>query len=293
MIANSHSIAGGRLRTALHGRLGSIYVRLGHWPEANTQLRASLKAARLLGDRAGGIEALLELSQSDFKQGKFEAAGRRLREAHTLAREIGDKSKTAFALMWLGAIPAIQNRFVEAERYLQEALVLAREAEVPALAARTLNILGENSRLAGRNTDALAHYREALNIYRGLDDRFGTELVTHNLGHLSVAEGDLGAANHYYLDALTLAVEIEAIPSALEILAALAGIRFARGAPEEATELLGLVLDDAACPEEARRLFAEPLLAKMRDELSPAVVDAGLARGRTLDFDAVVREILE
>ena len=234
------------------------------------------------------IEAILGLGQSCFKQGKFDVAKSHLSEALALATESSDKTNSAFALMWLGAIPAMEGKFSQAERYLQDALTMARAADAPALAARTLNILGENSRLNARHDDAVGYYQRALSCYQSLGDSFGIELVTHNLGHVSVAKGDVEAAAEYYRDAVKLAVKIQAIPSAIEVLAAFAGLHHSRGESERALELLGLVLDHPACPEEARRLFAEPLLTQLRAELPSATVESGLGRGRSLAFDTVV-----
>ena len=61
--------------------------------------------------------------------------------------------------------------------------------------------------------------------------------------------------------------------------------------PAWAAELLGLVLGHAALDEENRR-HAEPVLATLREALPAGELGAALERGKSLDLDAVVAEIL-
>jgi hypothetical protein len=86
-----------------------------------------------------------------------------------------------------------------------------------------------------------------------------------------------------------MATEIQVIP--LEPLAGLAGLKAEVGELERALELLGLSLHHPAFNPEVR-LVADPILTKLRDELPPDMVEAGPERGRSLDYDTVVQELL-
>jgi tetratricopeptide (TPR) repeat protein len=270
-----------------------MYVDQGQWLKGDKHLDVSLNLAREVGDSQRCAEALAMLGQSAFKQGKLtEAAETYLPNALALAREMGDKATMALALMWLGAVAALRQKSRRADIDLRQALVLAREAELQSLEGRILNILGENTRLQGKDAEAVALYQEALSVYRAVDNQFGITLVTHNLGHLAAASGDGKTALRHYHDALRLALEIQAIPPGLETLAGLAGLKITGGEPERALEWLGLVLHHPACPEEARRLFAAPFLAQLRAILPPEMIEAGLERGRPLDFETLAKEVL-
>lgn len=282
-----------RAQAAQHYRLGANYVEQGQWLTGDKHLEASLKLAREVDDRRRCAEALAMLGQSAFKQGKLTGAAETyLPEALALAREVGDQGTMALARMWLGAVAALRQNFRRADSELRQALVLARAAGLRSLEGRILNILGENARLQRKDADAVGFYQESLAVYQAVDNQFGITLVTHNLGHLAAASGEDETALRHYHAALRLALEIQAIPPGLETLAGLAGLKISGGEAERAVEWLGLVLHHPACPEEARRLFAEPCLARLRAILPPEMVEAGLARGRSLDFETLAREIL-
>jgi class 3 adenylate cyclase len=279
------------LQAGLHYHLGAVYVEQGQYAIGDEHLADSLSLARELGDKKGIIEALGSLGQSASKQGHHEAAKTYLQEALNLAREAGDKAKMAFALMWLGSTEGYQQEYQQADTYLLEALSLAREAGAQTLAARALNILGENARNQVKYVEAVPYYQEALLIYRALGHQFGIALVTLNLGHVAAASGDAKTAGGHYLASLRICLDIGALSFTVEGVAGLTGLKAAGGEAERALELLGLVLHHPACDEDVR-LAANPVLAHLRASLPPEVVEAGLERGRALDFDSTARALL-
>ena len=78
---------------------------------------------------------------------------------------------------------------------------------------------------------------------------------------------------------------------ALGVLAGLAGLKVTSGEPERALELLGLVLHHPLFHPDPQEV-ADPILAQLRADLPPEVVEAGLERGKNLDYDTVVQELL-
>jgi serine/threonine protein kinase/tetratricopeptide (TPR) repeat protein len=281
-----------RLQAALHYQLGAVDIEQGYYTAGDKHLEASLNIAREVGDgKKSCIEALVFLGKSKSKQGNFDAAKTFLQEALTLAREAGDKANMAFALRWLGGTARFQQEFDQAEAYLMEALALARETDEQASAAYTLNGLGENARYQGKYAEASAYYQEALSIIRALDDQSGIAPVTLNLGHIAAASGEIKIALEHYLEALRVNREIQMISVTLETLAGLAGLKVSSGEFDRAIELLGLALNHPACSEDTR-LFAEPVLAQLGAKLLPGVIETGLKRGRSLDLDSVVQELL-
>ncbi len=276
----------------LHCQLGTVYIEQGRWPEAEESLSVCLEAARRLHQSKLAGEALVKLGQNAFKQGQYEVAISHLQEAVTLTTNINDLSGLAFARLWLGATAAINNNFEQAESELLEAVEIARKAEDPSTEGRARNILGENSRLAGQYEAAIKHYQQALSIYEPIDNRFGMTMVIHNLGHVMMMMGDTQTALQYYDRSLEMAIEINAIPAALEILAALAAIAKNAGEVGRALDLLGLVYAHSAAPKEALHMFADPTLALLQKGFQAERIESGLARGRALEFEKVVDDIL-
>ncbi|MBT7952538.1 MAG: tetratricopeptide repeat protein [Gammaproteobacteria bacterium] len=276
----------------LNCQLGAVYIEQGHWPEADESLLVCLETADRLHQDELAAEALVKLGQNAFKQGLFESATSHLQKAVVLTTAINDLPKLAFARLWLGAIAALNKNFKQAERELLDAVAIAQKAEDPSTEGRARNILGENARLNGQYETAIKHYQQALGIYESIDNRFGMTMVIHNLGHVMTMMGDTQTALQHYERSLKMAVEINAIPAALEILAALAEIAADAGETERALDLLGLVYAHSAAPKEALHMFADPTLALLQKEFPAERIESGLARGRALKFEKVVADIL-
>ncbi len=282
-----------RIRIArLQCLLGAIYIERGNWSDAQKSLLPCLQTARNFNDSPLTAEALVKLGQNAFKQGKFEAARAYLQEAVSITTEIDDLSGLAFAKLWLGAVAALVGNYELAEQELLQAVTVAAKADDKSTEARARNILGENARLHGQYESALNYYQQALDIYQSANNRFGMTMVIHNLGHLMTMMGNLPAALKYYDRSLELAMDINAIPAALEVLAALAEIAANAGETERALDLLGLVYSNSASPKEALTMFADPTLNRLQREFPSDRINTGLAHGRSLNFEKVVAGIL-
>ena len=292
LLENKKDISGVTLRANLFCRLGKVYIEQGQWPAAESSLLECLQIAESLGQVILSGSALADLGLNSFKQGHFENAEEYLNKAIIISSAISDYSTIAFSHLWLGAISAINKDFHVAEVELLKATSIANQANDFSTEGRARNILGENARLNGKYNEAISHYQEALSIYQSINQKFGMTMVIHNLGHVSTMIGDTDSALKYYDKSLRMAIEIQAIPAALEILAALAGIAADKGNYEHALNLLGFVFANPSAPKEALHMFAEPLLIRLQDKLSAKEVETGLARGRSLDFDKVVESLL-
>jgi serine/threonine protein kinase/tetratricopeptide (TPR) repeat protein len=280
-----------RLQATLRYQLGDAYIDRGQYAAGDRHLKAGLSIAREVGDRKYIVQALINLGKSNAKQGLLEAAWVYLQEGLALAREVTDRIQMARALRWLGTTARFQQRFDQAETYMLEALALARECDDRVFAAPILNALGETARYQGRHAEAIGYYQEALSIFRMLGDQAGVALIMLNLGHVAAASSKIGTASTHYLEALRLYREVQLLSFVLETLAGLAGLKAASDEPEQALELLGLALNHPACAVETR-LLAEPILAKLRAELPPDLVEAALEQGRQADLDTVLQELL-
>jgi tetratricopeptide (TPR) repeat protein len=278
---------------SLFCKLGKVRIEQGLWPAAENALVRCLRLVDHINESQLRAVALADLGQNAFKKGELDKAKSYLNKAIELATKNGDLSTQAFAHLWLGAISALRGNFEHAETELLEAVGIAKKANDPSTEGRARNILGENSRLHGQYDNAIRHYQEALAIYQSINERFGMTMVIHNLGHVRTMMGDTETALQHYDESLRMAIDIQAIPAALEILAALAGIATDREDFDQALDLLGVVFAHPASPKEALHMFAEPLLARLQNKLPADTVEAGLARGGALNFDELVKRLLD
>jgi tetratricopeptide (TPR) repeat protein len=278
---------------SLFCKLGKVRIEQGHWSAAEKSLTRCLQLADNLDESRLSAVALADLGQNAFKKGQLDKATSYLNKAIKIATKNRYLSTLAFARLWLGAISALRGNFDHAETELLEAVAIANKANDPSTEGRARNILGENSRLHGQYDDAIRHYQEALAIYQSINERFGMTMVIHNLGHVKTMMGDTETALQHYDESLRMAIDIQAIPAALEILAALAGIAIDKENYEQALDLLGVVFAHPASPKEALHMFAEPLLVRLQNKLPADTVEAGLARGGALNFDELVKRLLD
>jgi hypothetical protein len=128
-------------------------------------------------------------------------------------------------------------------------------------------------------------------MYREIDAQWGIALVSGNLGHVAVPLGDDVAAADYYREAIRVAMTIGALPIALESVVGLAWTPAHAGQTERALELLGLASHHPALMSDTRPIL-EPILADLRARFPPDAVEAALERGKALELETVVAEIL-
>jgi tetratricopeptide (TPR) repeat protein len=195
----------------------------------------------------------------------------------------------------LGAVAVLSAEYEEAEDCFTESLALCRELGERLGMARALGNLGETVRQQGDYATAQGYYREAMTIAQEIGYQLNVAINLANLGNAAVALDDDTAAARYYREAMHKAIEIGATPYALDDLVGVAGVMARTGHGERtvrALELLGLTLHHPAIWGETRSSI-ESLLADLQAKLPPDVVEAALQRGRALDLEMTVAEIMK
>jgi hypothetical protein len=90
-------------------------------------------------------------------------------------------------------------------------------------------------------------------------------------------------------EGLALALRLGALPWAVGAVMYFASLAFARGNVERALALYGLAQSHPAWSSDHQRGMDEDLQAW---NLDPPIVQAGLAKGKTLNWEATVQELL-
>jgi tetratricopeptide (TPR) repeat protein/class 3 adenylate cyclase/tRNA A-37 threonylcarbamoyl transferase component Bud32 len=311
-------------------KLGEINWLMGNFAQARGHLEAGLALARQLGQPRGIAEALYLLSQVAIKQGNFIRAQQCLAESLPLARQLNEPITLARVLYGMGDLIWRLSQYAEALPYLEESLLLARQHDDQAQLFDTLNRLGtvDNSLKAydkarehyeqglalalrtgnrrwvatsfnnlgvvdyytGNYLEARNHFEEALAIAREINQRDSEALYLLSVSDACFKLGDIAAAQQYARAALQLAMAIGGMLWAVYAMVIFAELRAHAGDTEGALALLGLALHhpaaDANTREEVERVLAEL-------KLNPETVETGLIRGRVLDFERVVEELLQ
>jgi len=312
-------------------RLGEGLGALGDLAAGREKLKAGLALAREAGDRKTAAYALCQLAFADYWQGMYGEMQNLASEALALARAAGDLDTVAMALMRLGIAAQLHQHDLElGRRYLEESLALFRQIGNTAQAAACLNNLGEIPRSQGDYAAAVEYYEQALAADRQLGDRVGAATALFNLGevagaqndgamamrrhqeglavaeeiglrtmiiicqgglgHDAAAAGDFASARGYFRRALAEAAGVGSLMSQLYALVGFARLKALTDDPVRAAEWLGLTLAHPSSETDALQR-ANALLTTLRAALPADELEAALARGKSLELQAVVDEL--
>lgn len=269
-------------------RLGMIHFQQGTFDEAVRLCEDSLELSRAHADQQGIASAINNLGIVAYARGDYAAAYRYFEETLDICRASGERRKAATALLNLGSAAGEQGDYEAAIRCFEETLAICREIGERRGVALSLDNLGVISEFQQQYEKATNYYEQSLEIAYAIGNRRGSATTLVNLGNVARAQDQKERAATLYHDALQQAYEIEAYPTIMEILTGLAGIE---ANTDQALDLLGLVLNHPATFEATRKLV-NPILETLQETLPQDVIDAGLARGGTLDLDQVIGDIL-
>ncbi len=157
--------------------------------------------------------------------------------------------------------------------------------------AISLNNLGRIAYHQGDYGQAWDYYQQSLNIKHDIGDQQGIAVSLNNLGFVYLRiQNDLTRATFH--EALTIAHSIQTIPLLLLSLPGFAWLYLQAGEPTRAGELCGLAQHHPAFSSEVQHWLDE-LMPQLEEALSPAELQVALERGKALDLDTEVAELLE
>jgi predicted ATPase/DNA-binding SARP family transcriptional activator/Tfp pilus assembly protein PilF len=272
--------------------LAQVASEQGAYDTAKGHLDEMLSLARACDDRTHIALALSTLGTIAWRWGDIEQADRCSRESLAIYKELGDQHRIPRILNVLGILAILRERYKEAEAFWEEGVVLVQEVGDRQAMADALNNLGYiNHHHLGNLEKAKRLYTESLDIDREIGHRHGTTSTSSNLGHLYVLMGEHGPAWDCLRLALSEATAIGVPPLTLDALVGVAQLRAETGQRDSAAELLGVVLGHPSVEVDSLQV-AETVLAGLRDVLPAEQLETAIERGKTLDLDAVVAELL-
>ena len=304
-------------RAALALSLAGVHINLGEFPAARAAIEQAQAAATTGADRAAAL-AVEAGMLTDL--GDFAAAQSLLDEAVPLARAGGDPPVLCRTLVALGAVCWRVGKLDEAHAALTESLALARALDNLTLELSSLNMLGVVMDLQGdisggeriytetharamaslNNLGVVAdvrqefaaardYFQQALALAAEIGAQRSASMYLNNLASVDIQLGQLPAARQSTRQGLALALRIGAFPAVVAALTNFAALAYAEGQSGRALELYGLARRHPAWNTEDQGEMDGKLAGWALD---PAVVEAGLARGAALDWDATLRELL-
>jgi DNA-binding SARP family transcriptional activator/Tfp pilus assembly protein PilF len=190
--------------TRLAATLSRYLDVAGHYADATAIHRHARTAASRARDPAAEANALTELGNVDWRQGRHERAADRFRLAVALSRQTADHACEARALTSLGLVDLRQGRHQQAAAHLRQGLVLCRRTGDLPGQARALGNLGVVGLRQGRYRQAAGHLRQALAIHRQTGNQTGEANALGNLGDIALRLGSYHEAAEYFQRALDM-----------------------------------------------------------------------------------------
>lgn len=214
-----------------------------------------------------------------------------------IAAEMGDKWLLAFTLFAVSMGALLKEDYAEARRLAESNLQLSEEIGDVIGSTMPLIVLGHAALAYGDNEVAKGFYLRCLEISKETGFHYGIQTSSKYLGKVTISIGEIAEAEKYLLQCLTITREVGFVRDIVNLLYEFARLRASQGRAEEAVSLLALVLQHPASHQtrmgEGRiRDSAKGLLTALENELPHETFAGALERGRELELDEVVLELI-
>jgi tetratricopeptide (TPR) repeat protein len=206
-----------------------------------------------------------------------------------LARTLGDVTQELSTLNRLGAVALAMRDLTEADQVWHRVYARALAVGNRERAMVTLNNLASVANERKEYAIARDYFQQALTIAREIGSQRSMALYLINLGRTNIDLGNREEARAGLREGLALALRLGALPWAVGAVMYFASLAFAQGNAERALALYGLAQSHPAWSNDHQRGMDEDL---REWKLDPALVHAGLAKGKTLNWEATVQELV-
>jgi tetratricopeptide (TPR) repeat protein len=161
-----------------------------------------------------------------------------------------------------------------------------------------LIVLGHAAYALGEYEKARGFYQRCLKISHETGFYYSLQSSSKYLGKATLSMGKTAEAENYLHQCLMFTKEMGFIRDIINLFYEYARLRIAQEEPEQAAELLALVIKHPASYQ--TRMFegrirddAKELLTKLEDDLPHETYTAALERGQELELDEVIADLLD
>jgi predicted ATPase/DNA-binding XRE family transcriptional regulator len=308
-----------------------LYFRLGQRQAAQARFDESLDILRPLGNPALLIDTLVFSGVVTHLTGAYEQAQSLILEGLASAQAVGNRWFEAYALFNHGYVASLMGHYADGYEYMLAGIALWRTLGDPRSIAVGLNFASPIAIALGHHAQAQAYLEESLALSTEVGDRWGMGTAYRNLGLAALAQGrtdeaqflirkglaifsdfvsgwdivrslvylgqataaagDPVEARQYFLDALRSAMEVQAIPLALDALTGLAHVEAQNGSAQVALELLYSILNHSSTTQEAKDRAGQ-LQRVLESEMPQEQVEAIRTRTAQKSLAATVEPLL-
>lgn len=271
--------------------LGTVISVMGDFEEGDRLLQQGLTMKQKLDDPWGSAFCLRQIALSSYYRGDYTSASRALNESLEISQKIENTWSIAASLSQLGLVAYYRSNYDRAEQYLSEALELSRGLEDRFSIATALDGLGLVKTAQGQYNDAQSLLQESIALCGEIGEHGSRAQALTHMGFALLKVGDSVSARKYFLDALSIAREMQTLPVLLDALVGEAEVQALEGAVESAVELLRAVSQNPSSSL-ASKTRAEQLRSDLMSQMPTHRVKAPKAKVGHQTIDALVEELL-
>jgi LuxR family transcriptional regulator, maltose regulon positive regulatory protein len=233
----------------------------------------------------------IDLAEQAMGAGDLEQAERLLQEAFAICHETNDPTQTVHALLGWSGLAYNHHDYARAQQRAQDALALAQEIDYTSGILWSTAAAADHALLQGDYATAYACSQTTVKLSQEQEDRVGCAFQMRRLGSAAWGLGHYEEARRNFYDGLQTAVDAGHQAATLDVLGETAWLLHGRGQTGQAAELAGFVLNHPASLDIIKRRLTS-LLTELEGVLPMEGLGTAVARGKTLDFDKTVQELL-
>jgi predicted ATPase/transcriptional regulator with XRE-family HTH domain len=271
--------------------LGTVTSVMGGFEEGDRLLQKGLKMMQKLEDSWGSAFCLRQIALSAYYRGDYTNARQALQRSLEISQKIANTWSIAASLSQLGLVAYYQGNYDQAQEYLSEALELSRMLEDRFSIATALDGLGLVKTAQGQYDDARSLLNESIALWKEIGEQGSLAHTLNHMGTTLLNAGDKVKARNYFLDALSMAQEMQTVPVLLDAIVGEAQIQALDGEIESAVEILTAV-SQSPSSSLATKTRAEQLRSELVPQLPTPRVKAIKASISQKPIDSLVVEIL-
>jgi predicted ATPase len=259
--------------------LGRVIEATGDFNGAKQMFREGMALDKEFGDRRAMAWASLLMGQTCWALGEYEEAQRHYDEGGRLYQETEDPRGMAWSLDLKGNLAVAKRDFEQADSFYEQSLLLLKK--------EGLNLQNQGwysyhkgtiDFFTGRMGSARKWFEKGLTFFEKTDDPLGQVTSLTHLGETALEQGKVAQAEKFFTKALRLALPIQLIPHAVDLLVALAKLLKAKNDERSALVFLVAALNHPTCRRQTKDKivqFATKLEAQFStDEVQDAVQQA-------------------
>ncbi len=271
--------------------LGIIASKYGEYNTAQDYYQQSIAINQVIGRQQGIAANFLNMGVIMKLQGNYAAARDYYQQSLIIHRAVGDQGGIFVCLNNLGVVAEREGEYAAARDYQYQSLAIKRAlGDQRGISNGFLN-LGVIAESEGEYAIAHDFYQQSLAIKQAIGGQRGIAINFLRLGFIARRQGDYVAARDYHQQALAIARNLQAAPLLLEAIVGFAWLYMNESRPTRAGELIGLTQHHPAHTNDIQ-IRLDELLPELAEAMAPTELQAALARGKSLDLDTVVVELL-